>query len=113
MGKQSMGATARDGLASRAPSMGSNVRQVEGKEMNEYFAVMIARAEYENRLRSMTPVYDFDEWIPDEQPGWTARQVGRLLCSLGNGLAAVGDRLRNGRGIVLETQLMEQERSMQ
>ena len=77
--------------------------------MYDYVAIMIARTEYEQRVQSMTPIQDFDGWIRDDPPPWVSRKVGQLLCALGNTLASVGERMRNGRGIVLESSLPMQE----
>ena len=77
--------------------------------MNGYLGVMIARDEYELRVRSMAPVHDFDGWIPDDPPPWVYRTIGQLLCKVAAGLNSIGERMRNGRGIVMNTPLPEHE----
>src|SRR5258708_13590326 len=77
-------------------------------DMMEYMASKIARMEFEERVRKLTPVYD-DEWLKDdrqlstrpilagiagnsdEQANWAAQQLGRLFYAVGSGLVATGE----------------------
>jgi hypothetical protein len=82
---------------------------MEDDGMYDPLVTMIARTEHEQRVRSMTPIQDFDQWIHDEPPPWIARKVGQLLCTVGALLASIGERMRNGRGIALEASLPVQQ----
>jgi len=79
--------------------------------MMEYMASKIAKAEFDERVRKLTPVYDH-EWLNDdrhvavwpiqggvaveseEQANWAAQQLGRLLYAVGSGLVATGEWMR-------------------
>lgn len=70
--------------------------------MNEYQALMIARAEHEQRNRSLAPVPDYPAANNIDQPGWVSRQAGRLLCTIGAGLSSLGKRLKREQTILIE-----------
>jgi len=63
--------------------------------MIDYTASLIARMEHEERVRSMTPVYDYDEWLTDNAGHWQLPRFGSLWSALGKGIASLGVRLKN------------------
>jgi hypothetical protein len=83
--------------------------------LDYYNASKIARAEYEERVRSLTPVQGHEIWLTDErqlsiwpiraglavkstaQANWMGQQVGRMLDLLGNNLIATGEWIRQRR----------------
>ena len=69
----------------------------------EYNAMMIARTEHENMIRSLQPVSENDAVAQADMPGWVSVQAGQLLYVVGNGLAALGERLKDGQDAGLET----------
>jgi len=89
--------------------------------MMEYMASKIAKMEFDERVRKLTPVYD-DEWLKDdrqlsvwpiqggvplvseEQANWAAQQLGRLLYTVGSGLVATGEWMRQRQPYSLNTQ---------
>ena len=77
--------------------------------MNEYNAMMIARAEHEQMSRSLPRVSEFGENVLSEQPGWVSQQAGRILCTVGNGLTSLGERLEHGRTVLAEATTSTQE----
>ncbi len=62
--------------------------------MNEYNAIMIARAEHDQMIRSLPPVSEYGEAVMTDEPGWSSRQVGRFFSALGNGLTSLTSRLK-------------------
>jgi hypothetical protein len=85
-----------------------DIKPMEDRKMQEYLAIITARTEHVHRNQSITPVRDFDGSWHREAPS-LLRKFGQALCVLGTGLAAVGERLRNERGIVVETPFTAQE----
>lgn len=88
--------------------------------MMEYMASKIAKMEFDERVRKLTPVYD-DEWLKDdrrlsvwpiqggiavdseEQANWAAQQLGRLLYAVGSGLVATGEWMRQRQPYTLDS----------
>jgi hypothetical protein len=95
--------------------------------MSDYLASRVAREEYEQRIRSIVPVYEHDVWLRDDrrlsvwpiQSGiagtspqrlaWVTRRVGRLFQALGGGLTTTGEWIKQA-GVSFETPLREQEK---
>ena len=55
----------------------------------------IARQEYEERVRSLSQVGDYDKWLTRNGGSWLAKQAGSLLSSVGNSIAALGEKLNS------------------
>jgi hypothetical protein len=81
--------------------------------MLEIIDSRIARQEYEERIRSLQQVVNYDSWLTDKAGSWLAQQAGSLLSSLGNGLVALGEKLapRETEADGLDTLLPDQERT--
>ncbi len=60
----------------------------------------IARREYEERVRSLARVEDYDVWLKSRAGNWIAREVGSLLSPL----AVLADKLRHKPVIEVDTQ---------
>ena len=65
--------------------------------MIDYTTSTIARMEYEERVRSLAPIPDFDSPPMTDQPGWVSRQAKRLRSVLEYRLAGLGERMKRGR----------------
>jgi hypothetical protein len=86
------------------------IAQTEDKAMIDYTVSMIARMEHEERIRSLTPVHDYDVWLTHIAGHWQSQPLGGLLASLGKGLTILGARLKPKREAALDSSLVEQER---
>ena len=60
--------------------------------MIDYIASKSAHREYEERVRSLTPVRDYDEWLKSEAGHWQSPSLGGVLSSLVKSLASIGNR---------------------
>ncbi len=65
--------------------------------MIDYTARMIARMEYEERVRSMAPILDDGGPLVIHQPEGVLQQARRLRCALDDGLAALRERMQGNR----------------
>ncbi len=54
----------------------------------DYNAFRISQSEHQHMVNSVPTVSEFGQHIVPAQPGWLARQTGRLLASVKEGLAA-------------------------
>ena len=52
-----------------------------------------ARQEYEEKFCSLSQVENYDRWLSDKRGSWLAKQAGSLLSSVGNSIAALGEKL--------------------
>lgn len=77
--------------------------------MNPYTEIMTARAEQEQRNRSLPTVPDFESMAYREQPGWVSKQTGRLINALGNGLSALGTRLSREQDLAIDSPVADQQ----
>jgi hypothetical protein len=77
----------------------------------DYTRYMVARIEHEQRIRSLAPVPEYDDPVVTDQPRWVSKQAGRLLCALGNGLAAIGEKLYHERGTACDVLSTGQQES--
>jgi hypothetical protein len=98
----------------------------EEHNMIDYTLSIIARQEYEERVRSLTSVQDYEEWLRDDrqlaiwpirsgiasvrqrEPGWALKRTGRLLSNLGSALVALGTRLDDKTRALDDTALQSQ-----
>lgn len=71
----------------------------------------IARQEYEERVRSLSQVGDYDKWLTRNGGSWLAKQAGSLLSSVGNSIASLGEKLNPKHEDVLETLIPDPERT--
>jgi hypothetical protein len=80
--------------------------------MIDYNLSRIAREEYEQRVRSLVPVQEYDvrlsddrqlstspiqagvNNVPQEQSGWASKRVGQVLYAVGSVLASTGESIR-------------------
>src|SRR5712691_11576317 len=80
--------------------------------MIDYNLSRIAREEYEQQVRSLVPVQDYDVRLNDdrqlstspiqagiadvsqEQSGWASKRVGQVLYAVGTVLASTGESIR-------------------
>ncbi len=72
-------------------------------------ASRIARMVHEERVRSLAPVRDYDEWLTHSAGHWQSVQVGDLLLSFAKGLSSIAGRLKPKRGAVPDSPLTAQE----
>jgi hypothetical protein len=79
------------------PIADDSIQIEETKLMIDYVESKMARREYEERVRSLVPVEDYDAWLNGTAGHWQALSVGRLLSSLGTRIAAVRYRLKHSR----------------
>jgi hypothetical protein len=86
-----------------------NVR--EGNPMIEYLESKIARQEYEERVRGLARIDDYDVWLTPRAGNWLSQQVGSLLLSLGKSLAALTGRREPRQGIAPDSAPAGQRRS--
>lgn len=57
-------------------------------------ASRIARMEHEELVRSLAPVYDYDEWLTHEAGEWQAQNRASVFAALGRGLTVLIARLQ-------------------
>jgi hypothetical protein len=60
--------------------------------INGYIASIVARMEYEELVRSMAPVRDYDEWRTYEAGNWQTPRMTTLLTALKTGLLGLAAR---------------------
>ena len=95
--------------------------------IDPFMASKIAKREYEERIRSLTPVQDHDGRLKDDRQlsvyrvlsgiavthhdmsGRMSRQAQRLLYALSSGLRSLGTQLKRDQNISLETSLKDPE----
>jgi len=83
--------------------------------MSDYNASIIARLEYEERVRSLVPVRDYDDRLKDDRslsiwplragladPSEEKSEQPGVLYTLGSALIALGEKLRAQRGYSLK-----------
>jgi hypothetical protein len=77
--------------------------------MIDYNIHLIAHDKYQAMQRSLVPDPDYADSVLPDEPGWLSRQVGRLLCRLGNTLTDLGFRVGGQRPTAaLQSQLEQQ-----
>jgi len=79
--------------------------------MIDYTASTIARLEYEERVRSLAPVHDYDAWTAPTAEDRQALSVEALLSSLRQGLVQVSIILKLKPDVPQDSQLVAQEPS--
>ncbi len=77
--------------------------------MLDYTVNMIARSEHEQMTRSLASVPEYGGQAKGDQPGWLSQRAGQLLASVGDGLVNLGERLKHGSDLALDTPLPNQE----
>lgn len=77
--------------------------------MYGYDAILIARAEHDEMIRSLPPVPEHGEAVQAKESRWLSRQGERLFTVLGTGLIALGRALKHGRGRALQASRTGQE----
>ena len=74
--------------------------------MNEYNAVMLARLEYERRVRSLPKVYDFEWHENTEREKWLSRQARRLFSAFRSKLTSPRAGVKQDQAAVADTSLV-------
>ena len=65
--------------------------------MSGYNAIMIARSEHQEMIRSIPSVSEYGQVLRDNQPGRIESTIGHLRQALGNRLLSMGTWLKDGR----------------
>ncbi len=85
-----------------------------------YMASKIARAEYEERVRSLmydqqllgeNLPHDYDRWVTRTAGAWHTQLIGSLLLSLRRGIAFLVAKFQHESEIPLEGPLVKQKQS--
>jgi hypothetical protein len=74
----------------------------------DYVAYQIAKLEHEHRVRSLPAEPEYNVLVESNRPGWVAEHAGQLLYAVGDGLVALGERLKQGQGQRMNDPCMEQ-----
>jgi hypothetical protein len=77
--------------------------------MLESYVNILARLDHEQRRQAMVLVLDNGMPMSDGRPGRVSRQVGRLLYTLGNRMASLGEQMSQPQERSLEGRLTAQE----
>ena len=74
-----------------------------------YMASKIARQEYEERVRSMSPVRDYDVHLTHTAGYWQAPRLESVLAAIATGVASLGSRFKHEAEAAADSSLTGQE----
>jgi hypothetical protein len=74
----------------------------------DYVVYQIAKLEHEHRVKSLPAEPEYNVLVDANRPGWISEHAGHLLYALGDGLVALGERLKQGQGQPMNAPCVEQ-----